>query len=135
MVPVGPSEGVSMGLGTLEMFSDRDIKHGLKCPCVPASMEGTRWGHGGDMGHQWQSPITSQRGSRRMGGGRVQPGARVRPLPISCHPTATGFGHCSVNLLEVFGEKLAVAGAEPDPPQPEGMELVAWLGQLEMSWW
>lgn len=134
-MPVGPGEGISMGLGTLVVFSDTHIKHRLKCPCVPASMEGTWRGHDGDMGHQWQSPITSQRGSRRMGGGQVQPGARVCPLPISCHPTTTGFGQCSVNLLEVLGEKLAVAGAEPDPPKLEGIELVARLGELEMSWW
>ena len=40
-----------------------------------------------------------------------------------------------MKVLEVFPvENLAVAGAEPNQPKPEGMDPVAQLEELETSW-
>lgn len=94
-------------------------------------MVGTWWEHGTSVAKPHHLPEREQAHGRGTGAAGCQALSFAHQLPS----TTTGFGQCSMNLLKAFGEKLAVAGAEPDPPKLEGMELVAQLGELEMSWW
>lgn len=118
-VTVRPSKGVSMGLGPLVIFNNAHLNHGHKCPHVPISTEGTWQGHGSTGG---KAPLPPGEGAGAWEGAGMQLGARIHPLPVNGHPAAAGVDLHSVNFLKVFGEKLAVAGAEPNLLKPEGMD-------------
>lgn len=108
-ITVGPGEGVSMALGPPVIFNNAHLKHGHQCPHVPASRKGTWQGHGGTGA---KAPLPPGEGAGAWEGAEVQPGARICPLPGSGHPTATAFGHHSVNL-KFFGKNWLRLGQSP----------------------